>query len=77
MKLPMVVSWKTLKELLGWPYSRAHSWRLMQESYEVEHRTKEEGIVVVEIRNPDPFPPCFKLGESNQASTSLVSHTGL
>lgn len=63
MKLPIVVNWKVLKELLGWPYSRAHTWRLMQESYEVERRTKEEGIVVIVIRNPDPFPPCFKLGE--------------
>jgi predicted DNA-binding transcriptional regulator AlpA len=26
----LIVDWKTLKAL-GWPYSRAHTWRLMRE----------------------------------------------
>ena len=24
-----MVDWKGLKEIFGWPYSRAHTWRLM------------------------------------------------
>ncbi len=26
---PLIVGWKGLKKL-GWPYSRAHTWRLME-----------------------------------------------
>jgi predicted DNA-binding transcriptional regulator AlpA len=63
MKLPVVLSWKALKGLLGHPYSRTHTWRLMQSSYEVERRRADEGLVVEVIPNTDPFPPCFKLGE--------------
>lgn len=29
IKLPLYLSWKALKELLGWPYSRTHTGRLM------------------------------------------------
>lgn len=31
VKLPLYISWKQLKELLGWPYCRAHTWRMMFE----------------------------------------------
>ncbi|YBW37908.1 hypothetical protein ACMYR2_0399 [Nitrobacter sp. TKz-YC01] len=29
VKLPLYLSWKQLKQLLGWPYSRAHTRRMM------------------------------------------------
>lgn len=58
MNRPLIVDWKGLKAL-GWPYSRAHTWRLMAggwekpngEWYAVEH----------------PFPHCRKLGNGPQA----------
>jgi hypothetical protein len=31
VKLPLYVSWSALKKLLGWPYGRAHTWRMMFE----------------------------------------------
>jgi hypothetical protein len=31
VRLPLYLSWKALKLLLGWPYSRAHTWRMMHE----------------------------------------------
>lgn len=46
VKLPLYISWKQLKELLGWPYSRAHTWRMMFED-DYAH---------------DPFPLRGKLG---------------
>jgi hypothetical protein len=31
VKLPLYITWRQLKELLGWPYSRPHTWRMMFE----------------------------------------------
>lgn len=59
---PLLVSWKQLKEL-GWPYSRAQTWRLMQEKVQVTR--KAPGLkrrVAEEIPNPRRFPACRKLG---------------
>lgn len=53
MNRPLIVDWKGLKKL-GWPYSRAHTWRLMAGFWENE---KGEKVVV-----PHPFPKCRKLG---------------
>jgi hypothetical protein len=56
----LVVDWKCLKKM-GWPYSRAHTHRLM--AAEVPDRThKPKGLEVQRmIPNPDPFPGCHKL----------------
>jgi hypothetical protein len=48
-----IVDWKGLKAL-GWPYCRAHTWRLMAGGWE-----DATGKWVV---NTDPFPKCVKLG---------------
>jgi hypothetical protein len=29
VRLPLYLSWSALKQLIGWPVSRAHTWRLM------------------------------------------------
>jgi hypothetical protein len=41
----LIVDWKGLKEM-GWPYSRAHTWRLMSDPKYADRR----------------FPACSKLG---------------
>src|SRR6266852_6063612 len=46
VRLPLYLTWKALKQLLGWPYGRAHTWRMM---YEKEYETRQ-------------FPLCRKLG---------------
>lgn len=54
MNRPLIVDWKGLKAL-GWPYSRAHTWRLMAGGWE---DAKGEWIAVRR-----PFPACRKLGD--------------
>ena len=59
---PLIVDWKALKKL-GWPYSRAQTWRLMAETITVSRRVLGNRRRVAEaVPNPDRFPPCFKLG---------------
>ena len=56
----LVIDWKSLRKL-GWPYSRAHTHRLMaREIPDPKHTPKgvEEHRM---IPNPDPFPQCYKL----------------
>ena len=45
VKLPLYLSWRQLKNVIGWAYSRAHTWRMMFDP-EYAH---------------DPFPQCGKL----------------
>jgi hypothetical protein len=47
---PLIVNWKGLKRL-GWPYSRAQTWRLMFDPAYVDHR----------------FPACHKLGSHHNS----------
>lgn len=42
----LIVDWKGLRKL-GWPYSRAHTWRMMYDPDYDDHR----------------FPACRKLGK--------------
>ena len=51
VELPLYVSWSALKKLLGWPYGRAHTWRMMFEP-EYAH---------------DPFPLRGKLSTHRSA----------
>lgn len=44
-KKPLIVNWKGLLKM-GWPYSRAHTWRMMFDPDYADNR----------------FPPCRKLG---------------
>ncbi len=58
----LIVDWKGLKAM-GWPYSRAHTWRLMAPTVKATKRFRgRHDPVATEIPNPDPFPRCFKLG---------------
>ena len=43
---PLIVNWKGLRKM-GWPYSRAHTWRMMYDPDYAGNR----------------FPPCRKLGK--------------
>jgi len=61
MSKPLIVDWKGLKRM-GWPYSRAQTWRLMSATITVTERVKgQKRRVAREIENPDRFPQCFKL----------------
>ena len=58
---PLIVDWQGLKRM-GWPYSRAHTWRLMADTITVTEKVKgEKRRIAREIPNPDKFPTCFKL----------------
>ena len=63
MMKPLIVDWEGLKAM-GWPYSRTHTERKMQDTIElsrcVDRRTKEREYWT--IPNPDPFPKARKLG---------------
>jgi hypothetical protein len=62
MNRPLIVDWKALKAL-GWPYSRAHTERKMQETVELSRKNKRTGEREYwSIPNPDPFPRSTKLG---------------
>lgn len=51
VKLPLYLSWKQLKQLIGWPYSRTHTGRMM---YDPEYRDQR-------------FPASRKLGSHRNA----------
>lgn len=59
VKLPLYISWKQLKEKLGWPYSRAHTWRMM---FDKEY-------------NDDPFPPRGKVGSGSHRNSHPMWYT--
>jgi hypothetical protein len=57
-----LIDWYALKRL-GWPYSRAHTERKMQETIELSRKDKRTGEREFwSIPNPDPFPKAIKLG---------------
>ena len=58
---PLVVDWKGLQKM-GWPYSRAQTWRKMKPTIEVSRRLPDGRREVLVIPNPDRFPKCEKLG---------------
>jgi hypothetical protein len=59
---PLIVGWTDLLKM-GWPYSRPHTWRLMEKTITVSRKVKGQKRRVVEVLpNPDPFPSCAKLG---------------
>ena len=58
----LIVGWDGLRKM-GWPYSRAHTWRLMKPTITVSRKVKGQKRRVAEVLpNPDPFPSCAKLG---------------
>jgi|SRR5665213_951590 len=60
---PLVVDWKGLKKL-GWPYSRTHTWRLMQPTIARSRGSRLKGTYVEWVEpNPNLFPVCRKLGK--------------
>ncbi|TXH55590.1 MAG: hypothetical protein E6Q97_08455 [Desulfurellales bacterium] len=38
VRLPLYISWKDLKRIIGWPYSRAQTGRLMHDPDYVDRR---------------------------------------
>lgn len=60
----LLVDWKALKQM-GWPYSRAHTWRLMAPGWEQDRKT-ERGLETYWVENRDPFPACIKLGNGGR-----------
>jgi hypothetical protein len=56
-----LVGWKDLK-VMGWPLSRAHTWRKMKATITVSRKGKDGDRVERVIPNPDRFPQCVKLG---------------
>jgi hypothetical protein len=57
---PLVVDWNGLKRM-GWPYSRAHTHRLMEPTIREPKQRVKRGQDARMIPNPDRFPGCFKL----------------
>lgn len=43
--LPLYLSWKTLKQMLGWPYGRTHTGRLMYDDEYEDRRFPEPGKI--------------------------------
>ena len=64
---PLIVDWKGLKQM-GWPYSRAQTWRLMSDEITVTRKVKgRKDRQAQVIPNPDPFPKAFKLTAHHNA----------
>lgn len=58
----LIVGWHGLKKM-GWPYSRAHTWRLMETEILRSSGSRRKGTYREWVEpNPDPFPRCMKLG---------------
>jgi len=57
---PLVVDWNGLKRM-GWPYCRAHTYRLMEPMIRDPKQRVKRGQEPRMIPNPDPFPRCGKL----------------
>lgn len=58
----LIVDWHGLKQM-GWPFSRAQTWRLMEPEILRSSGCRRKGMYREWIEpNPDPFPQCQKLG---------------
>ncbi len=59
----VLVTWKDLKAM-GWPYSKAHTWRMMQPTT-FRTKGKRSNGTYREWHEPNehPFPRCRKLGK--------------
>src|SRR6516164_11052690 len=62
VRLPLYLNWKALKQLLGWPYGRSQTGRLMQKEIRRSKGDRRKGTYREWLEpNPDPFPACSKL----------------
>jgi hypothetical protein len=61
MTVKLMLDWKGLKAL-GWPYSRQHTFRMMQRTITVSRKRRDGSREELALPNPDPFPQCGKLG---------------
>jgi len=62
VRLPLYLNWKALKQLLGWPYGRAQTWRLMKPEIMRSKGDRRKGTYREWYEpNPDPFPACTKI----------------
>jgi len=56
----LIVTWHDLKRM-GWPYCRAHTWRMMEPEILRSSGTRRKGTYRQWIEpNSDPFPRCRK-----------------
>jgi len=57
----LIVDWHGLKRM-GWPFSRAHTWRMMESEILRSSGSRRKGTYREWVEpNPDPFPSCKKL----------------
>ena len=62
VRLPLYLNWKALKSLLGWPYGRAQTARLMKKEIMRSKGSRSKGTYREWVEpNPDPFPAGVKL----------------
>lgn len=60
---PLIVDWKGLKNL-GWPYSRAETWRRMEKERKRSKGSRRKGNFSEWVEpNPRPFPKFRKFDE--------------
>ena len=58
----LIVDWHGLKRM-GWPFSRAHTWRMMQPEILRSSGSRRKGTYREWVEpNPVRFPRCKKLG---------------
>jgi hypothetical protein len=59
----LIVDWEGLLRM-GWPFSRAETWRRMKKTRRRSSGSRKDGTYKEWIEpNPNPFPPCQKLGD--------------
>jgi len=61
VKLPLYLTWKALKQVLGWPNGRTQTWRMMKKEILRTKGSRRNGTYREWVEpNPDPFPACTK-----------------
>jgi hypothetical protein len=57
VKLPLYISWRKLKDVLGWPYSRSHTQRLEDPEYTHDTFPQRGGIGTHRNNHPIWYTP--------------------
>jgi hypothetical protein len=63
VKLPLYLSWSALKKLLGWPYGRTHTGRLMFDPAELSPSSHPAMRRVLAL-----FEPCWLGGATGRGA---------
>ena len=75
VKLPLYISWRKLKDVLGWPYSRAQTQRLETDPRYAHDPFPRPGKIGSH-RNNHPIPMPLGFVEKNGSNTVLTLSTG-